>query len=60
MANQAPPPIEFNPPELSHREILIVFSSLMLGMLLASLDQTILATALPTIVGELSGIEHLS
>ncbi len=59
MANQAPP-VEFNPPILSHREILIVFSSLMLGMLLAALDQTILATALPTIVGELSGIEHLS
>jgi len=59
MASQAPP-LEFNPPTLSHREILIVFSSLMLGMLLAALDQTILATALPTIVGELGGIENLS
>ena len=45
---------------LSHREILIVFSGLMLGMLLAALDQTIVATALPTIVGELGGVEHLS
>ncbi len=32
----------------------------MLGMLLAALDQTVLATALPTIVGELGGLEHLS
>jgi EmrB/QacA subfamily drug resistance transporter len=45
---------------LSHRQILIVFSGLMLGMLLAALDQTIVSTALPTIVGELGGVEHLS
>src|SRR3954447_26529550 len=32
----------------------------MLVLLLASLDQTIVATALPTIVGDLGGIEHLS
>src|SRR5438067_3980240 len=32
----------------------------MLVILLASLDQTIVATALPTIVGDLGGIEHLS
>jgi EmrB/QacA subfamily drug resistance transporter len=32
----------------------------MLGMLLASLDQTVVATAMPTIVGELGGLEHLS
>jgi EmrB/QacA subfamily drug resistance transporter len=32
----------------------------MLGILLAALDQTIVATALPTIVGELGGIDHLS
>src|SRR3954452_22038143 len=32
----------------------------MLVLLLASLDQTIVATALPTIVGELGGIQHLS
>jgi EmrB/QacA subfamily drug resistance transporter len=35
-------------------------SGLMLVMLLASLDQTIVSTALPTIVGELGGLEHLS
>jgi len=45
---------------MSHRQILIVFLGLMLGMLLAALDQTIVATALPTIVGELGGLNHLS
>jgi len=45
---------------LNHRQILIVYSGLMLGMLLAALDQTIVATALPTIVGELGGLGHLS
>jgi EmrB/QacA subfamily drug resistance transporter len=44
----------------SHRQILTINSGLMLGILLAALDQTIVATALPTIVGELGGIEHLS
>jgi EmrB/QacA subfamily drug resistance transporter len=38
----------------------LIFSALLLVLLLASLDQTIVATALPTIVGELGGIEHLS
>src|ERR1043165_5519841 len=32
----------------------------MLGMFLAALDQTIVSTALPTIVGELGGLDHLS
>ena len=45
---------------LSHRQILVVFSGLMLGMLLAALDQTIVATALPTIVGDLHGLDRLS
>lgn len=45
---------------LSHRQILVVFSGLLLGMFLAALDQTIVATALPTIVGELGGLDHLS
>jgi len=43
-----------------HREILVAFSGLVLGMLLAALDQTIVATALPTIVGDLGGLDHLS
>ncbi len=48
------------PTKLTHRQVLIVFSGLMLGMLLAALDQTIVATALPTIVGDLGGLNHLS
>lgn len=49
-----------SPAPLTHRQVLIVFSGLMLGMLLAALDQTIVATALPTIVGDLGGLNHLS
>jgi EmrB/QacA subfamily drug resistance transporter len=37
-----------------------IFSALMLVLLLAALDQTIVSTALPTIVGDLGGISHLS
>ncbi|MBV8463528.1 MAG: MFS transporter [Acidimicrobiales bacterium] len=47
-------------PVLTHRQILVVFSGLMLGMFLAALDQTILSTALPTIVNQLHGLNHLS
>ena len=36
------------------------FAGLLLAMLLASLDQTIVATALPTIVGDLGGIDQLA
>jgi len=46
--------------ELSHRQILIIFSGLMLGLLLAALDQTIVTTALPTIVAKLHGGSHLA
>jgi EmrB/QacA subfamily drug resistance transporter len=45
---------------LTHRRITVVYGALMLGMLLASLDETILATALPTIVGELGGLDRLA
>ncbi len=47
-------------PSLTHREVLIVFAGLASGMFLAALDQTIVATALPTIVGELGGLSQLS
>ena len=52
------PPTTDSP--LSHRQILLVYSGLMLGMLLAALDQTIVGTALPTIVGDLGGLNQLS
>src|SRR6478672_353958 len=45
---------------LGHGRVIVVFSGLLLAMLLAALDQTIVATALPTIVGELGGLEKLS
>src|SRR3954467_11931142 len=38
----------------------VVFTGLVLVMLLAALDQTIVATALPTIVTDLGGLEHIS
>jgi EmrB/QacA subfamily drug resistance transporter len=47
-------------PTLDRRRIWVVISGLMLVMLLASLDQTIVSTALPTIVRELGGLDHLS
>jgi EmrB/QacA subfamily drug resistance transporter len=47
-------------PAVGHKQILIAFSGLVLAMLLAALDSTIVSTALPTIVSELGGLEHLS
>ncbi|GGG18515.1 MFS transporter [Rhodococcoides trifolii] len=41
------------------RAILFVFAGLLITMLLASLDQMIFSTALPTIVGELNGVDHM-
>ncbi|WP_062642594.1 MDR family MFS transporter [Streptomyces maremycinicus] len=38
----------------------LIFAGLMTAMLLASLDQTIVSTALPTIVGELHGVNHMA
>lgn len=49
-----------SPPPVSHQRVTVVFSGLLLAMLLAALDSTIVATALPTIVGELGGLAHLS
>jgi EmrB/QacA subfamily drug resistance transporter len=49
------------PPSDGHRHsVRVIFAALMLVMLLASLDQTIVSTALPTIVGELGDLAHLS
>src|SRR3954471_16186309 len=44
----------------SGRQFRLVIGALLLVMLLASLDQTIVSTALPTIVGDLGGLEHIS
>jgi len=47
-------------PGFTHRQILVIMSGLMLGMFLASLDQTIVSTALPTIVGDFNRSDLLS
>lgn len=43
-----------------HRDILTVFSGIAVAMLMAAMDQTIVATALPTIAGQLGGLEQMS
>ncbi|MEU6195845.1 MDR family MFS transporter [Streptomyces sp. NPDC047061] len=48
------------PPVLDPRRRNVVFVTIMLGMLLAALDQTIVGTALPTIVSDLGGAAHMS
>ena len=48
------------PSASSRREIRVVFVGLMLVLLMAALDQTIVSTALPTIVGDLGGLTHIS
>ncbi len=46
--------------ERPKQPVALIFTALMLAMGLAMLDQTIVSTALPTIVGDLGGLEHLS
>ncbi|MER7621908.1 MDR family MFS transporter [Streptomyces sp. NPDC126503] len=54
------PPAATEPPVLDGRRRTIVFGTIMLGVLLAALDQTIVGTALPTIVSDLGGAAHMS
>jgi EmrB/QacA subfamily drug resistance transporter len=59
----APAPATASPPAdegFTHRQILVIMSGLMMGMFLASLDQTIVSTALPTIVGDFHHSTFLS
>jgi len=44
--------------ELNQRTVWLIFGALLASMLLSSLDQSIVGTAMPTIVGELDGVEH--
>ncbi len=48
------------PAEITGRRLWLIIGALLAGMLLAALDQTIVSTALPTIVGDLGGASHLS
>ena len=45
---------------LAHREVMIILPGLLLAILLAMLDNLIVSTALPRIVGDLGGVAHLS
>ncbi|MFE2812127.1 MDR family MFS transporter [Streptomyces nigra] len=55
-----PPKRRVEPHENVSGNVLVSIGALLLGMLLAALDQTIVSTALPTIVSDLGGLEHLS
>ncbi|MFF3402738.1 MFS transporter [Streptomyces sp. NPDC002659] len=54
-----PPPGSAGSTALSPRRVRLVFTGLMLALLLAALEQMIVATALPKIVGELQGLERM-
>ncbi|CAM5723786.1 1,4-alpha-D-glucan glucanohydrolase OS=Streptomyces albaduncus OX=68172 GN=FHS32_002972 PE=4 SV=1 [Streptomyces griseoloalbus] len=56
----APPPARESGPALSPGRVRLVFLALMLALLLAALEQMIVATALPKIVGELHGLDKMS
>ncbi|MEU0424117.1 MFS transporter [Streptomyces canus] len=56
----APPEPPTPPVELGPRRVRLVFFGLMLALLLAALEQMIVATALPKIVGELHGLDRMS
>ncbi|MFJ7627103.1 DHA2 family efflux MFS transporter permease subunit [Streptomyces sp. NPDC097595] len=60
MAQQLSPTAQAPGGDRSTRSVLVAIGALLLGMLLAALDQTIVSTALPTIVSDLGGLEHLS
>ncbi|WP_405469290.1 MFS transporter [Streptomyces canus] len=57
---EAPPGHPAPPVELGPRRVRLVFFGLMLALLLAALEQMIVATALPKIVGELHGLDRMS
>ena len=58
MSTATSPRTAAGPLLLTQKRIWIIFSALIAGMLLSSLDQTIVSTAMPTIVGKLGGVEH--
>ncbi|MFF8997575.1 MFS transporter [Streptomyces achromogenes] len=59
-ASETPPPPPGPAVPLTPRRVRLVFSGLMLALLLAALDQMIVATALPKVVGELHGLDKMS
>ncbi|MFV0284770.1 MAG: MDR family MFS transporter [Demequina sp.] len=59
MSESAMPSAATATTEPDRRHILLMFVGLMTAMLLSALDQTIFATALPTVVGDLNGVDHM-
>ncbi|MFE3929431.1 MFS transporter [Streptomyces sp. YIM B13508] len=59
-AGDPPSPAPRSGPDLSPGRVRLVFLALMLALLLAALEQMIVATALPRIVGELHGLDTMS
>jgi len=59
-ARSADPQVVSEPRELSVAQRNVAFGTIALGMLLAALDSTIVATALPTVVGDLGGGDHMT
>ncbi len=57
---EVPPPHHEEERERDHGEIMVIMGALMLALLLAALDQTIVATALPKIANDLNGLSKLS
>jgi len=58
IAAAVPEPLDVPESALSHRQIITILIGLMTGMFLASLDQTIVATAIRTIADDLQGLQH--
>ncbi len=56
----AAPPVDDGLIHIDRRARFAALGSVMLAMLLSSIDQTIVGTAMPKIVGELNGLEHYS
>ena len=56
MSNEKPATEGTN--QLTHKEIMVILGGLMMGMFLAALDQTIVSTALKSIVEEFDGLNH--
>lgn len=46
--------------KIPHKSVMVIFAGLMMAMFLSSLDQTIISTALPTIAGDLGGVDHIA
>ena len=60
MTSHSDKPAEATTAEARKHQIALMFSGLVIVMLMSALNQTILAPSLPTIVGELHGVEHMS